>query len=301
MANMLHRVIHPEKQYLNLVKQVLKYGDNKVGRNGGTKSIFGTQMRYDLRNNIIPLLTTKKVAWKTCLRELLWFVRGSTNNNELNDKNVHIWDKNSTQEFLKSRGIMNNKEGDLGPIYGHQWRFFNAKYNDYNTDYSNQGVDQLQNIIDALNGTHPTEDKYSRRLIVSAWNPCQLDEMALPPCHVLFQFYVNQKDELSCSLYQRSGDIGLGVPFNIASYSFLTHLIAKHCNMKTGDFIHTIGDCHIYDDHYDALEEQIKREPFEFPTLDITNKRSNINDYIETDFIVKDYKFHSKLNMEMRA
>jgi len=298
---MLNRVIHPEKQYLNLIRQTLKYGDNKVGRNGGTKSIFGTQMRFNLRNNTLPLLTTKKVAWKTCLRELLWFVRGSTNNNELNDKKVHIWDKNATQEFLESRGIMNNKEGDLGPIYGHQWRSFNATYNDYNTDYSNQGVDQLQNIIDALNGTHPTEDKYSRRLIVSAWNPCQLDEMALPPCHVLFQFYVNQNDELSCSLYQRSGDIGLGVPFNIASYSFLTHLIAKHCNMKTGDFIHTIGDCHIYDDHYDALEEQITREPYEFPRLEITTTRPDINDYIESDFIVKDYTFHSKLNMEMRA
>ena len=297
---MLKRIIHPEKQYLELIKQVLILGETKIGRNGSTKSLFGAQMRFNLRDNTMPLLTTKRVAWKTCLRELLWFIDGSTDNVLLRNQNVNIWNKNATEEFLETRGLK-YEHGDLGPIYGHQWRFFNAKYNDCLTDYTNKGVDQLQNIIDALKGDHPSEDKYSRRLIVSAWNPCQLDEMALPPCHVLFQFYVNQKDELSCSLYQRSGDIGLGVPFNIASYSFLTHLIAKHCNLKTGEFIHTIGDCHIYDDHIDALELQIQRTPYDFPKLDIHAIKSNISDYNENDFSIKNYKYHDKINMEMRA
>ena len=297
---MLKRIIHPEKQYLNLVKDVLIQGDTKIGRNGATKSIFGAQMRFNLRNNTIPLLTTKKVAWKTCLRELLWFIHGSTDNEILRKQKVNIWNKNATKEFLESRGL-SYKKGDLGPIYGHQWRFFNAKYDDCTSDYTNKGVDQLQNVIDALQGTHPSEDKYSRRLLVNAWNPCQLNEMALPPCHVLFQFYVNQRDELSCSLYQRSGDIGLGVPFNIASYSFLTHLIAHHCGLKVGEFVHTIADCHIYDDHFDALETQVMREPYEFPKLYIHSKHTDINDYKERDFTVQDYKYHSKLTMEMRA
>ena len=298
---MLSQMIHPEKQYLELVKNVLTNGTLKKGRNGFTKTLFGTQMRYPLYNNTLPLLTTKKVAWKTCLRELLWFVKGETDNNILRKQKVHIWDGNATRDFLESRGLDHYNEGDLGPIYGHQWRHFNAKYEDSATDYSGKGIDQLQFIIDALQGNHPTETKNSRRLLVSAWNPCQLDEMALPPCHVLFQFFVNEKDELSCSLYQRSGDIGLGVPFNIASYSFLTHLIAHHCGLKTGEFIHTIGDCHIYDDHFDALEEQTKREPHEFPSLIIKRDHENIDDYTEYDFVVENYRYHDKIHMEMRA
>lgn len=299
---MLRSAIHPEHQYLRLIKQILQDGEIKKGRNGFTKSIFGAHMEFDLRYNTLPLLTTKKVAWKTCLRELLWFVNGYTDNRLLQQQKVNIWNGNASREFLDSRGLHHLRENDLGPVYGHQWRYFNAEYKDCDTNYTNKGVDQLQNIIDILQGkTTSNEDKYSRRLVISAWNPCQLNQMALPPCHVLFQFYVNQKDELSCSLYQRSGDVGLGIPFNIASYSFLTHLIANHCGLKAGKFVHFIGDAHIYDDHFDALTEQVERKPYEFPKLYIVQTHTNINDYNERSFLVKDYKFHDKLEMEMRA
>lgn len=293
--------IHQEHQYLNLIRTILQNGEMKKGRNGYTKSIFGYQMRYNLRENTIPLLTTKKVAWKTCLKELLWFVSGDTSNHTLQKQNVKIWNGNSSREFLDSRGLYNNEEGDLGPVYGHQWRHFNAKYKDFKTDYSGQGVDQLQNIIDILNGKHKTDDKFSRRIILSAWNPCQLNEMALPPCHVLMQFHVSQNDELSCSLYQRSGDVGLGIPFNIASYSILTHLIAHHTGLKPGDFIHNLGDCHIYDDHIEQLGEQIEKEPYEFPTLTIKSLKDNIDSYVLDDFKLSHYKYHEKIAMKMRS
>ena len=212
-------MVHDEYQYLQLITNVIINGEDIQGRNGDTRMIFGTQMRFNLQEDVIPFLTTKKLAWKTCLKELLWFISGSTSNTILKNNNVHIWDANGTKDFLESRGL-NYPEDDLGPVYGHQWRHFNAPYTDCYTDYTNKGVDQLNNVIKMLK--HPTE-KYSRRIILSAWNPCQLDKMALPPCHVLMQFNVSKNDELSCILYQRSGDIGLGVPFNIASYSLLTH------------------------------------------------------------------------------
>lgn len=301
LVNQARRLIHEEHQYLQLIRDIICGGELKTGRNGVTKSVFGTQMRFNLRDQTIPLLTTKRVAWKTCLRELIWFVRGETDNSILQEKNVHIWDGNSTPEFMASRNLSHYKKNDLGPIYGYQWRHFNAKYRGSSAYYKSNGIDQLGNVIRALKGSHPTEDKYSRRLIVSAWNPCQLDEMALPPCHVLFQFYVNQKNELSCSLYQRSGDVGLGVPFNIASYSFLTHLIAHHCGLKTGEFIHTIGDAHIYDDHIEPLKQQIEREPYEFPKVHINQKFFSIDTYDEQHFNIENYKYHSKIEMEMRA
>lgn len=297
----LRAVHHHEYAYLHLIDKVLWKGELKEGRNGKTLSHFGHQMRFSLKNNTLPLLTTKKVAWKTCLRELLWFIRGDTNNKHLQDKNVKIWNGNASREFLDSRGLHHYEEGDLGPVYGHQWRFFNAKYKNTHTNYNGKGVDQLQYVIDCLQGKNPMEDKYSRRLLVSAWNPCQLNEMALPPCHVLFQFYVNQKDELSCSLYQRSGDVGLGIPFNIASYSFLTHLIAHHTGLRAGEFIHTIGDCHIYDDHIDAMRKQMNRIPYDFPRLKINKKRELIDEYQESDFEVNDYRFHDKIVMNMRV
>ena len=259
--------------------------------------IFGTQMRFHLSDNCLPLLTTKKLAWKTCLKELLWFISGSTNNKILKENKVHIWDANGSSEFLKSRGL-DYEEDDLGPVYGHQWRFFNATYVDCNSDYTGEGIDQLQNVISMLND--PVE-KYSRRIILSAWNPCQLDLMALPPCHILMHFHVNQKDELSCILYQRSGDVGLGVPFNIASYAFLTHLIAHHCGLQAKEFIHFIGNAHIYHDHIEPLKTQINRTPYAFPTLRIVNKYENINDYKLEDFIVENYECHEKLTMKMSA
>jgi len=290
--------IHEETQYLQLIENILNNGTIEHSRNGITKSIFGNMMKFSLNDGTIPILTTKKVAWKTCFKELTWFIKGETSNKLLNDMKVHIWDANGSKEFLKSRDLK-YEENDLGPVYGHQWRHFNAKYNDCNTDYSNKGIDQLQNIIDQLK---TDEGRRSRRLIMSAWNPCQLDEMALPPCHVMAQFHVSENKYLSCSLYQRSGDVGLGVPFNIASYSFLTHLIAKHTDLEAKEFVYFLGNAHIYEEHDEALKEQILRQPYEFPKVQIKNKKENINDYWLDDIEWKtEYKYHSPIKMEMKA
>jgi thymidylate synthase len=289
--------MHDENQYIRLVKDILRHGDMVTGRNGNAKTVIGSAMHFSLEGGVLPLLTTKKVAWKTCLRELLWFVDGDTNNDKLLDKHVNIWEGNGSREFLDSRGLRNLRENDLGPVYGHQWRHFNAPYTSCDESYDGKGIDQLQYIVDQLKSK---ETRTSRRLIMSAWNPCQLDEMALPPCHVLAQFNVIGDDKLSCSLYQRSGDVGLGVPFNIASYSFLTHLIANHCGLKAHEFIYHLGNCHIYDDHIDALEEQVKREAYSFSTLGINTVKDNISNYTENDFVVSDYKYHPAVKMEMR-
>lgn len=296
LRNGVGGIPHDEYQYLNLIKDIITEGEFVDGRNGKTKAVFGSAMHFSLQNNTIPLLTTKKLAWKTCLKELLWFIRGSTSNEELQKQNVKIWNDNASREFLDSRGLHNLKENDLGPVYGHQWRFFNAKYTNCDDDYSGKGVDQLKYIIDNLK--HPV-NRYSRRLVMSAWNPCQIDEMALPPCHVLVQFNVIQ-NRLSCSLYQRSGDVGLGVPFNIASYSFLTHLLAKHCGLEAYEFVYYLGNSHIYDDHMNELTMQINNTPYEFATLTIKNTYDDINDYVLDDFIINNYKCHSAIKMAMR-
>ncbi len=288
---------HEEYQYISLIRDIIKEGELINGRNGKTLTVCGGTMHFSLENNVIPFLTTKRVAWKTCLKELLWFISGSTNNHELRDQNVHIWDGNASRDFLDSRGLQHLPEHDLGPVYGHQWRHFNAKYNGCNVDYSNKGVDQLKYIINSLKNS---EKRHSRRLVMSAWNPCQLDEMALPPCHILVQFHVTSNNKLSCSLYQRSGDMGLGVPFNIASYSFLTHLIAKHCGLEAHEFFYHIGNCHIYDDHIDALKEQIKRTPMKFPSVEINSIKETLEDYNFDDFEIKNYTCHKKIVMEMR-
>tara|TARA_B100001769_G_scaffold275318_1_gene277226 strand:+ start:19593 stop:20522 length:930 start_codon:yes stop_codon:yes gene_type:complete len=290
-------ITHDENQYLSLIDDIIKEGSIVDGRNGKALTVVGSSMHFNLENNNLPLLTTKKVAWKTCLKELLWFISGSTDNGKLQDQNVKIWDGNASREYLDSIELYERNENDLGPVYGHQWRHFNAKYSDCKQNYSGQGIDQLDNIINDL--MNPSK-RYSRRLIMSAWNPCQLDEMALPPCHVLVQFNVLPGDKLSCSLYQRSGDVGLGVPFNIASYSLLTHLIAKHCNLHATDFNYHLGNAHIYDDHIDTLKTQLNRKPFTFPKINIVTKKTNINDYIFDDFQVIDYKCHDKLKMDMR-
>ena len=288
--------IHDENQYLNLINDILNEGTMINGRNGNVKTVFGSAMHFDLTNGVIPILTTKRTAWKTCLKELLWFISGSTNNDILQNNNVKIWNGNSSRDYLDSIGLHNLRENDLGPVYGHQWRHFNAKYNNCDSDYTNKGIDQLQYIIDNLKNP---ETRHSRRLVMSAWNPCQLNEMALPPCHILVQFNVID-NKLSCSLYQRSGDIGLGVPFNIASYSFLLHLIAKHCNLEPYEFIYYLGNCHIYDDHLDSLVLQLDRIPKQFPTLEILNIKDNINNYVLEDFKINNYECHKKIVMEMR-
>ena len=286
---------HEENQYLNLIDHILLENNKFYGRNGNTIAIFGAALHFSLHDFTIPLLTTKKLAWKTCLRELLWFIKGQTSNHILNQQNVHIWDANSSKEFLDSRGLDYNP-GDIGPGYGFQWRFFNAPYIDCNTDYSNLGVDQLQYIIDSLKDPNK---RNSRRLILTAWNPSQLNKMALPPCHLLAQFNVFN-NILSCSLYQRSADVGLGLPFNIASYSFLTHLLAHHCGLLPGDFYHYLGNTHIYDDHIDNLIIQRNRTPIEFPKIKINKLFTDINQYTENNFEIIDYNFHSNLFLNMR-
>lgn len=230
-------------------------GKTRSDRTGvGTVSIFGAQMRFNLRDDIFPLLTTKRVFWRAVVEELLWFIKGSTNAKELQDKKVHIWDGNSTREFLDKLGLTEREEGDLGPVYGFQWRHFGAEYKTCHDDYTCQGIDQLNDVIKRIR-TNPND----RRIIMSAWNVSDLKIMALPPCHCLVQFYVAD-GELSCQLYQRSADMGLGVPFNIASYALLTCMIAHVTGLKTGDFVHTLGDAHVYLNHVEPLKEQVSRE-----------------------------------------
>ena len=288
---------HDEYQYLNLMHDIIEERHEHISRNGSTFSVFGAGMVFSLEQGVIPILTTKQMAWKTCLKELLWFIHGKTDNRLLNDVGVRIWDDNASRDFIESRGLSHYAEGDLGPVYGHQWRHFNAEYKGHEEDYTGKGVDQLAEIIRCLK--HPTE-RFSRRLIMSAWNPCQLNEMALPPCHILCQFNVDNMNRLSCALYQRSGDVGLGVPFNIASYSFLTHLLAKHCGLIAHEFVYHLGNAHIYDDHVDILTTQLLRQPFPFPRVEISVLRDDINDYTFEDFRVLNYQSYEGLKMKMR-
>ena len=288
---------HDEYQYLNLITDILKHGSLEFGRNGNAKSIIGSTMHFSLENGTLPLLTTKQVAWKTCAKELFWFISGATDNQILQDQNVTIWNGNASREYLDEIGLYERAENDLGPVYGHQWRHFNAPYTTCKADYAGKGEDQLGYIISCLKNPHT---RNSRRLVMSAWNPVQLMEMALPPCHILAQFNVTAGDNLSCSLYQRSGDVGLGVPFNIASYSLLTHLLAKHCGLKATDFYYHLGNCHIYDDHLDVLKTQTERHPLPFPTLNITALHEAIEDYSLADLELLNYTPHEKIKMEMR-
>ena len=292
---------HEEQQYLNLIKNILENGTWEEGRNGKTKSIFGNMMRFSLKDGKIPILTTKKTAWKTCLKELLWFIRGDTDNKLLQEQGVHIWDGNTTREFLDSRGLKDYREGLIGPGYGFQWRHFGGDYDSSEAgvkEGGNRGVDQLQQIIDALKD--PAQ-RTSRRLIMTAWNPQQLDQMALPPCHILCQFNVHHGNKLSCSMYQRSSDEFLGQPINIASYSFLTHLLAKQCGLEAYEFVYFIGNCHIYENAIDACKLQITREPFPFPTVSIKQARENINEYEIDDFILENYQSHEAIKVAMVA
>jgi thymidylate synthase len=290
-----------EYQYLNIIQDIIDKGTWEEGRNGKTKSIFGAMMRFSLKDGQIPILTTKKTAWKTCLKELLWFIRGDTDNKLLQEQGVHIWDGNTTREFLDSRGLNHYREGLIGPGYGFQWRHFGGDYNSSAAgvqDGGRRGVDQLRQIINALKD--PAQ-RTSRRLIMTAWNPLQLDEMALPPCHILCQFNVHDGNKLSCSMYQRSCDFFLGIPINIASYSFLTHLIAKHCGLEAYEFIHFMGNVHLYENAIDAAKLQITRKPFPFPTVSIKQVRENINDYTVEDFEIHNYQSHEAIKVAMVA
>ena len=252
------------QQYLDLLKKVKESGKPKGDRTGtGTLSIFGHQMRFDLQDSF-PLLTTKKIHFKSVAYELLWFLKGETNIKYLKDNGVSIWDEWA------------DENGDLGPVYGKQWRDWKG---------ANGFHDQISNVIDQIKN-----NPNSRRHIVSAWNVAEIPSMALAPCHILFQFYV-QEGKLSCQLYQRSADIFLGVPFNIASYALLTHMIANVCDLEVGDFVHTLGDAHLYNNHLTQADEQLTRSPLQPPQIKVAKKNS-IDDYVFEDFELIDYTHH---------
>lgn len=284
---------HEENQYLRLVEQIITRGHNRDDRTGtGTLSLFGCQMRFNLRDSF-PLLTTKKVFWRGVVEELLWFISGCTNAQVLAQKNVHIWDDNASRSFLDRIGLTDREEGDLGPVYGFQWRHFGAKYTTMHADYTGQGYDQLAKVIHTIR-TNPND----RRIVLSAWNPADLHLMALPPCHMFCQFFVND-GELSCLMYQRSCDMGLGVPFNIASYALLTYMIAHVCNLRPGEFIHSMGDTHVYKNHIAPLREQLQRKPRPFPQLRIKRTVTDIDAFVADDFELIGYSPHEPIKMQM--
>lgn len=254
------------KQYLDLMKDILETGASKTDRTGtGTLSVFGRQLRFDLSAGF-PLVTTKKLHTRSIFIELLWFLKGDTNIKYLHDHGVTIWDEWA------------DENGDLGPVYGHQWRSWPTP--------NGQTIDQITNVLNQIK-----QKPDSRRHIVSAWNPAEVDKMALPPCHAMFQFYVAD-GKLSCQLYQRSADYFLGVPFNIASYALLTHMFAQQCGLEPGDFVWTGGDVHLYTNHIEQAKLQLSRDPFPLPTLNIKRKPASIFDYQYEDFEILNYQAH---------
>ncbi len=261
------------KQYLDLMKHVLKNGEERMDRTGtGTLSVFGYQARYDLSEGF-PLVTTKKLHLRSIIHELLWFLKGDTNIQYLKENKVRIWDEWA------------DENGDLGPVYGKQWRRWEAK---------EQIIDQIADLVEGLRN-----NPQSRRHIVSAWNPADIKDMALPPCHTLMQFYVSKDGKLSCQLYQRSADIFLGVPFNIASYSLLTHILAKECGFEVGEFILTLGDYHIYHEHFSQVKTQLAREPKKLPQLEFQIK--DFFSYSVNDFKLLNYDHYPVLKAEMNV
>ncbi|CDU17314.1 bifunctional dihydrofolate reductase-thymidylate synthase, putative [Plasmodium yoelii] len=286
---------HPEYQYLNIIYDIIMHGNKQDDRTGvGVLSKFGYMMKFNL-NQYFPLLTTKKLFVRGIIEELLWFIRGETNGNTLLEKNVRIWEANGTREFLDNRKLFHREVNDLGPIYGFQWRHFGAEYTDMHDNYKDKGVDQLKNIINLIKN-----DPTCRRIILCAWNVKDLDKMALPPCHILCQFYVFD-GKLSCIMYQRSCDLGLGVPFNIASYSIFTYMIAQVCNLQPAEFIHVLGNAHVYNNHIESLKIQLNRTPYPFPTLKLNPDIKNIEDFTISDFTVQNYVHHDKISMDMAA
>ena len=271
-----------EAAYLDLIRYVRDHGTEKGDRTGtGTRSHFGAQLRFDLKEGF-PLLTTKKVHMKSITYELFWFLKGDTHVKYLQDHNVRIWNEWSTAEQTARFG---RPEGELGPIYGHQWRNYGASKAE-DGSYNQDGIDQISEVIEQIK-TNPN----SRRLIVSGWNPAEATQVALPPCHTLFQFFVAD-GKLSCQLYQRSADLFLGVPFNIASYALLTHMIAQVCDLEVDEFIWTGGDCHLYQNHIEQVNEQLSREAYELPSLWLNPEIKDIFDFTFDDIRVENYQSH---------
>jgi thymidylate synthase len=290
---------HPESAYLNALKQILEDGEDRPDRTGvGTKSIFGLQMRFDLSQGF-PAVTTKKLAWRACVSELLWFIEGSGDENRLKEilhgdrysEKKTIWSDNAKAEYWTKKRLQRHP-GDLGRVYGVQWRRWRAPLVRINKVVL-QNCDQLLSLIEGIKA-----DPYSRRHIITAWNPGELELMALPPCHMMAQFYVNN-GRLSCQMYQRSADMFLGVPFNIASYALFTHMIAQVCNLEVGELIITIGDAHIYSNHIEQVTEQLKRKPLPLPTLKLNPEIEVITDFDMTDIELVDYQSHEAIAAPM--
>ena len=290
---------HEEYQYLQLIHDLIK--DEKATTpdrtNVGTRMKFGVMHRWNLEGNNFPLLTTKKVFWKAVLHELLWFISGDTNAKTLSDKKVKIWDGNSSRANLDKLGFKDRKEGDCGPIYGFQMRHFGAEYKNCDTDYTGKGFDQLAEIIRLLK-----EDPFSRRIIMNCWNPNDLEKMALPPCHVLCEFSVSPEKELSCMMFQRSADLGLGVPFNIASYSLLTKMLAHCCDLKPKEFIHVSGKCTCLFKSFGTTERTSTVEfPKQFPELFINPDQKDFFKLKAEDFFVKGYEHYPSVDLELNV
>ena len=300
------------KQYLELLKDILENGEIKDDRTGtGTISVFGRHLRFDLRRGF-PAVTTKKLAWKACVGELIWFIEGSRDERRLaelthgtRDGVVTIWTPNALASYWKPKAKF---EGDLGRVYGVQWRHWltpvshksEVFMDEFGSTYNRKGsihhkeIDQLKNLIEGIKS-----DPNGRRHILTAWNPGELDQMALPPCHVMCQFYVNKNKELSCHMYQRSVDVFLGLPFNIASYALLTHLIAQVCGLGVAELVISTGDTHIYTNHVEQVKEQLSREPLPLPTLKINHTIKNIDDFIPEDIELVEYKCYTAIKADM--
>ena len=296
------------KQYHELLQDILDNGELKDDRTGvGTYSVFGRNLRFDLRRGF-PAITTKKLAWKACVGELLWFIEGSSDERRLAelthgtaDGKVTIWTPNALAPYWKPKAQF---EGDLGRVYGVQWRHWNKYTTEKDLGPAHKGgtrlavdqteVDQLSKLLEGL-----TQDPNGRRHILSAWNVAELDQMALPPCHVMSQFYVNKNKELSCHMYQRSVDVFLGLPFNISSYALLTHLIAHHCGLKVGELVISTGDTHIYKDHIEQVKEQLSREEFPLPTLMLNSEKNNIFEMTIQDIHLENYQSHGTIKANM--
>lgn len=287
------RFLHPEVAYLELLKDILDNGELRGDRTKiGTRALFGTQLKFDLGYGF-PLLTTKKVFFRAVFEELIWFLNGNTNSMKLSEKGIHIWDDNGTREFLDGRNLTEYPEGELGPIYGFQWRHWGSEYSTTSDNHVG-GIDQLLRVIDQIQN-----DSNSRRIIMSSWNVSDLDKMALPPCHILVQFQVTTDKRLNCSVYQRSADMGLGVPFNIASYALLTHFIAHTTNLSVGTLTMSFGDTHIYLNHIEGLKRQLERHPREFPTLELSDQEKMPWEWTFEDIAIKNYNPYESIKLKM--
>lgn len=287
-----------ERVYLDVLQKTFFNGESRPDRTGtGTLSIFGEQTKYDI-SEYAPVLTTKFVPWKSCIKELLWFLRGETDAKILRDQGVKIWDANSSREFLDKRGLQHLPEGDIGSGYGFNWRHFGAQYNTCNDDYTGEGFDQIEYICNTLK-----TDPYSRRIFLSAWNPAVMETTALPPCHLSAQFYVSADKQLSCHMYQRSNDQFLGQPWNMLSYTALTYLFAKKCEMSPKELIISCGDSHIYKDHLKQVEELLCRTPYKPPKLVVSDDVivKEWKDITIDDFDLQDYVYHPAIKANMSA